>query len=75
MLVIVSIIVIIILIMFTCFRIVPQNTVGLLETLGKYSSTRSTGLNFRLPVIQKNQGRVTGFATFEVGRLFRDYQG
>lgn len=53
MLVIVSIIVIIILIMFTCFRIVPQNTVGLLETLGKYSSTRSTGLNFRLPVIQK----------------------
>ncbi|CAK1226607.1 Regulator of protease activity HflC [Fructobacillus fructosus] len=52
MLVIVSIIVIIILIMFTCFRIVPQNTVGLLETLGKYSSTRSTGLNFRLPVIQ-----------------------
>lgn len=53
MLAIVSIIVIIILIMFTCFRIVPQNTVGLLETLGKYSSTRSTGLNFRLPVIQK----------------------
>ncbi|CAK1236305.1 Regulator of protease activity HflC [Fructobacillus fructosus] len=53
MLVIVSIIVIIILIMFTCFRIVPQNTVGLLETLGKYSSTRSTGLNFRLPVVQK----------------------
>ncbi len=53
MLAIVSIIVIIILIMFTCFRIVPQNTAGLLETLGKYSSTRSTGLNFRLPVIQK----------------------
>ncbi|MBS9334756.1 paraslipin [Fructobacillus sp. M1-13] len=37
----------------TCFKIVPQNCVGLLETLGKYSTTRQTGLNFRLPVIQK----------------------
>ncbi|GAP00451.1 SPFH domain-containing protein [Fructobacillus ficulneus] len=43
----------IIVIVALSFRIVPQNCVGLLETLGKYSTTRQTGLNFRLPLIQK----------------------
>nr|WP_274458932.1 SPFH domain-containing protein [Fructobacillus sp. CRL 2054] len=50
---IIAILVIALVFALTCFKIVPQNTVGLLETLGKYSTTRSTGLNFRLPIIQK----------------------
>ncbi|CAK8053781.1 Regulator of protease activity HflC [Eupransor demetentiae] len=33
-------------------RIIPQNNVGLVETLGKYSSTRNAGLNFCLPLVQ-----------------------
>ncbi|MDF7626615.1 SPFH domain-containing protein [Lactobacillaceae bacterium L1_55_11] len=47
------IIVILVVIGLLCFKIVPQNCVGLLETLGKYSTTRQTGLNFRLPLIQR----------------------
>ncbi|MDF7637512.1 SPFH domain-containing protein [Leuconostocaceae bacterium ESL0958] len=34
------------------FKIVPQNCVGLVETLGKYSNTRSSGLQFKLPLLQ-----------------------
>lgn len=47
------IIIVVIVLALVSFKIVPQNSVGLLETLGKYSSTRQTGLNFRLPLVQK----------------------
>ncbi|WP_089940146.1 SPFH domain-containing protein [Convivina intestini] len=34
-------------------KIVPQNQVGLLETVGKYSSTKQSGLHLCLPLVQR----------------------
>lgn len=34
-------------------KIVPQNNVGLRETLGKYTSTVNSGLQFYIPIIQR----------------------
>lgn len=34
-------------------KIVPQNNQGLVETLGKYSHSVESGLNFYIPIFQK----------------------
>lgn len=35
------------------FKIVPQNNVGLVENLGKYSSKKEAGLHFYIPFVQR----------------------
>ncbi|MGX7051586.1 SPFH domain-containing protein [Leuconostoc palmae] len=35
------------------FKIVPQNNVGLVETLGKYSNRKEAGLHFYIPFFQR----------------------
>ena len=49
----IGVIILLILIYFLCgLRIVPQNYVGLVETLGKYSRTVKAGLVFIWPIFQ-----------------------
>ena len=45
--------IIIICLVLSCCRVVPQNNEGLIETLGKYSRTVKAGLVLIIPVIQR----------------------
>lgn len=45
--------ILIILLVLSSFRVVPQNNEGLIETLGKYSRTVKAGLVIIIPIIQK----------------------
>jgi len=47
------IVVLILLLLFSMCRVVPQNNEGLIETLGKYSRTVKAGLVIIIPVIQR----------------------
>ncbi|WP_413627807.1 SPFH domain-containing protein [Fructilactobacillus vespulae] len=46
-------IVIIIILLGLCFKIVPQNNVGLVETFGKYTGTKNSGPRFIIPLVQR----------------------
>lgn len=50
-----AIILVILIIVLLClgFKVVPQNYVGLVETLGKYSKSVNAGLTFIIPIFQK----------------------
>lgn len=52
---ILALILIILIIVLLCFafKVVPQNYVGLVETLGKYSKSVNAGLTFIIPIFQK----------------------
>lgn len=41
-------------ILFSSFRIIPQNKVGIIERLGKYNRTLRAGISLVLPFIEKN---------------------
>ncbi|WP_296288762.1 SPFH domain-containing protein [Lactobacillus sp.] len=45
--------ILVILLVLSSFRVVPQNNEGLIETLGKYSRTVKAGLVVIIPIIQK----------------------
>ena len=44
---------IIVILLLSCCRVVPQNNEGLIETLGKYSRTVKAGLVLIIPVLQR----------------------
>ncbi len=46
-------IIILALLVFSCFRIVQQNTVLVVEFLGKYSRIMRAGLNFKIPLLER----------------------
>ncbi len=50
---------IVILILFSCLKIVPQATQYVIEFLGKYQTTWDAGLHFKIPVFQRVSRRVT----------------
>ncbi len=49
----------IILFVLSCLKIVPQATEYVIEFLGKYQTTWSAGLHFRIPILQRISRRVT----------------
>lgn len=50
---------VIIVILISCLKIVPQATQYVIEFLGKYQTTWDAGLHFKIPVLQKISRRVT----------------
>ena len=51
--------VVIVILLLTCLRVVPQANEYVLEFLGKYKTTWSAGLHFKIPVLEKVAKRVT----------------
>ena len=51
--------VVIIFILSSCVKIVPQSRAFVVERLGAYSSTLNTGLHFLIPIIDRISNRVT----------------
>ncbi|MCL2565932.1 MAG: SPFH/Band 7/PHB domain protein [Defluviitaleaceae bacterium] len=52
-LVLIAIILIVIMLVISCIRIVPQARASVIERLGKYHVTWQTGLHFKVPVIDR----------------------
>ena len=53
------IIAIIVLLILTCVRVVPQASEYVIEFLGKYQATWGAGLHFKIPVFQKVSKKIT----------------
>ncbi|MBP3692206.1 MAG: SPFH/Band 7/PHB domain protein [Clostridia bacterium] len=51
--------IVIVVLLFTCLRIVPQATEHVVERLGKYNKTWGAGLHFIIPVIDRIAKKVT----------------
>ena len=51
--------VVIVILLLSCLRVVPQANEYVLEFLGKYKTTWSAGLHFKIPVLEKVAKRVT----------------
>ena len=51
-------IVIIVLILFSAFFMVKQQTAAIIERFGKFHSVRQSGLQFKIPVIDTVAGRI-----------------
>ena len=51
--------VVIVILLLTCLRVVPQANEYVLEFLGKYKTTWSAGLHIKIPVLEKVAKRVT----------------
>ncbi len=47
------------LVAFSCIFIVKQKTAAIIETFGKFSSIRQSGLQFKIPFVQKIAGRLS----------------
>ena len=63
------IIIIAVWVLASCIRIVPQAYAVILERLGAYQATWSTGIHFKIPFIErvskkgKSEGTGSGFST------------
>ena len=57
--VIAAIVGIFVIILLSCIRIVPQATEYVLEFLGKYKTTWSAGIHFKIPILEKVSKKVT----------------
>ncbi len=55
----IAFIAIIVLILLSCLKIVPQATQYVIEFLGKYQTTWDAGLHFKIPILQRISRRVT----------------
>ena len=51
--------VVIVILLLSCLRVVPQANEYVLEFLGKYKTTWSAGLHFKIPVLEKVAKKVT----------------
>ena len=49
----------VILLLFGTFFVVKQQTSALIERFGKYTSTRQSGLQLKIPVIDRVAGRIS----------------
>lgn len=56
---IVIIVVILGVLLFGCLRVVEQNTVLVIEFLGKFNRTMTAGLNFKIPLLERVAAKVT----------------
>jgi regulator of protease activity HflC (stomatin/prohibitin superfamily) len=55
----IPIILFLVLVLFSCIFIVKQKTAAIIETFGKFSSIRQSGLQFKIPFVQKIAGRLS----------------
>jgi regulator of protease activity HflC (stomatin/prohibitin superfamily) len=55
----IPIILFLVLVAFSCIFIVKQKTAAIIETFGKFSSIRQSGLQFKIPFVQKISGRLS----------------
>lgn len=46
-------------IFFGCIRIIPQNTVAVVEFLGKYNRTMVAGFNLKIPILERIAERIS----------------
>ncbi len=56
---VIGLLVLLILILATCLKIVPQASEYVIEFLGKYKTTWSAGLHFKIPLLERVAKRVT----------------
>jgi len=56
---IVAAIVLLLIVLFSCVRIVPQATAFVVEFLGKYKTTWEAGIHLKVPVLEKVSKKVT----------------
>ena len=59
MYVLLALFMIVILVMGSCIKIVPQAQAAVVERLGAYVATWSVGLHFKLPIIDRVSKRVS----------------
>lgn len=57
------VLVVIAFIVFSCFVTVKQGTVAVVTQFGQYKRVMRPGLNFKLPVLEKVERRVSRFRT------------
>ena len=53
------VIVLALLLFFSCIRLIEQNTVAVIEFLGKYRRTMTAGFNLKIPLLEKIAERIT----------------
>ncbi len=56
---VIGLLAVVLLILITCLKIVPQANEYVIEFLGKYKTTWSAGLHFKIPVLERVAKRVT----------------
>ncbi|MBE6778736.1 MAG: SPFH/Band 7/PHB domain protein [Ruminococcaceae bacterium] len=57
--VIFTIIILVLIVAFSCIRIVPQASEYVIELLGKYRCTWSAGLHFKIPILERVARKIT----------------
>ena len=57
--IVIALVIVLIIFLCRCISIVPQASAWVIECFGKYSSTWSAGLNFRIPIIYKVAKKVS----------------
>ena len=55
----VAIAVLVVIILFSCLRIVPQSNQYVIEFLGKYKTTWDAGLHFKIPILERVAKKIT----------------
>ncbi len=55
----IPIVIFLVLVALSCIFIVKQKTAAIIETFGKFSSIRHSGLQFKIPFVQKIAGRLS----------------
>lgn len=56
---IIAVVVFLIILLFSCLRIVPQASQFVIEFLGKYRTTWSAGLHFKIPLLERVAKKIT----------------
>ena len=55
----VAIAVLVVILLFSCLRIVPQSNQYVIEFLGKYKTTWDAGLHFKIPILERVAKTIT----------------
>ena len=55
----VAIAVLVVILLFSCLRIVPQSNQYVIEFLGKYKTTWDAGLHFKIPILERVAKKIT----------------
>ena len=64
LIIVLVLLVIIIAILISCIRIVPQATAQVIERLGSYKTTWTTGMHFKLPFIESVSKKISLISAF-----------
>jgi len=56
---IIAIAIIVVILLFSCLRIVPQSNQHVIEFLGKYKTTWDAGLHFKIPILERVAKKIT----------------